>query len=246
MPLRAVFLILLLAATCYAAEPKRDRHGDPLPDGALARLGTVHAQPICKTVAFSADGRAIITTGGTTVRHWDTSTGRVVAAWSRAASNVETQAISADGRTVVAVLAHRLEFHDLQRDKPIRTLPLPSHHGVDCLSLSPDADLAIVTLREVRDQSKTIVVHSGRVEQWEVLEHPVAAAKFSPDGKFVVLHCRWADQGEAQLRDAVTGRLLRHRNYRGTVVAVGPGGRALLQITWPGDDLLLFDANVAE
>src|SRR3954465_2420552 len=100
MPARSAILALLLAWPCAAGEPKRDRFGDPLPDGAIARLGTVQAHPFCKTIAFSADGKTIITTGETTVRHWNVATGRVQRTSVRPRPDGTVQSISRDGRIV--------------------------------------------------------------------------------------------------------------------------------------------------
>jgi RNA polymerase sigma factor (sigma-70 family) len=56
-----------------------DRHGDPLPPGALVRLGTVrfrHGNAI-RSVAFSPDGKTIVTSGhDDALSFWDAETGR--------------------------------------------------------------------------------------------------------------------------------------------------------------------------
>jgi WD40 repeat protein len=85
-------LALLTYATIVAASttslptksPRLDRHGDPLPDGALVRLGTVRFQPAGDFVAsaLSPDGLtlAVATRGskseGTRVDFMDTATGK--------------------------------------------------------------------------------------------------------------------------------------------------------------------------
>jgi hypothetical protein len=56
-----------------------DTHGDPLPPGAIARLGTLrfrHGQPI-NGIAWSPDGKAVVSTGrgGSIVFH-EASTGK--------------------------------------------------------------------------------------------------------------------------------------------------------------------------
>src|SRR5947199_70946 len=68
------------------ARPAADRHGDPLPAGSLARLGTTrwrHGAEIT-FVAFGPDGRTLITAGqDRTARVWDLATGREVRRFGR-------------------------------------------------------------------------------------------------------------------------------------------------------------------
>ncbi len=63
------------------AKPARvDAAGDPLPDGALARLGTTrfrHGGRI-SALSLSPDGKCLVTTGFDDVRVWDASDGRLV------------------------------------------------------------------------------------------------------------------------------------------------------------------------
>src|SRR5262249_46866271 len=72
-------------AVAAAPAPLRtDRYGDPLPDDAIARLGTVrlrHAAPI-RAVAITPDGKLIASTSNdNTVRVWDTASGRELHRW---------------------------------------------------------------------------------------------------------------------------------------------------------------------
>jgi RNA polymerase sigma factor (sigma-70 family) len=61
--------------------PRTDFAGDPLPPGALARLGTLrlrHAANAC-SLGFSPDGKTLISGGhDNTVRIWDAATGKLV------------------------------------------------------------------------------------------------------------------------------------------------------------------------
>ncbi|HLZ21002.1 MAG TPA: hypothetical protein VKQ30_02615, partial [Ktedonobacterales bacterium] len=78
----ALLLGVAVLGTCQAQEGAKsaatDRHGDPLPVGALARLGSLrwrHAEPIL-FVAFVQDGKAVLTGGQDQVfRLWNRATG---------------------------------------------------------------------------------------------------------------------------------------------------------------------------
>src|SRR5947208_17092328 len=74
-------LALASAATAVLAQPesapRTDRFGDPLPAGALMRLGTIRLRARASAVAFTADGKTILTaTGAHGMTRWDAATGR--------------------------------------------------------------------------------------------------------------------------------------------------------------------------
>src|SRR5262249_10545742 len=66
-----------------AAPPRFDVYGDPLPAGALARLGTLRWRHLHRTadlaVAFSPDGKTVVTGGDGTLKRWDVATGKLLA-----------------------------------------------------------------------------------------------------------------------------------------------------------------------
>src|SRR5438067_6079242 len=95
----------LLAVTVLGdGPPGRDALGDPLPPGAVARLGTVrlrHGQVIT-AVAFSPDGKWIASGSQEgAVRVWDTE-GKEVAAWTRHQRPVHGLAFTPDSRGLVS------------------------------------------------------------------------------------------------------------------------------------------------
>ena len=58
--------------------PVLDSHGDPLPDGAVARLGTIrfnHGKDL-DALLYTSDGKTIISKGGGFIRLWDAETGK--------------------------------------------------------------------------------------------------------------------------------------------------------------------------
>src|SRR5256885_191393 len=77
--LALVVWFVALTAPGRADSPVRcDCYGDPLPSGALARLGTLrfrHSGPVT-SVAFSSDGKTLASAGGDQARLWNVATGK--------------------------------------------------------------------------------------------------------------------------------------------------------------------------
>lgn len=94
---------LFVAGLVLASGPHADRTGDPLPGGAVARLGTLrwrHAGPV-DFVTFSPDGRKIVSASRDdhTLRLWDPGTGRELRR-STGAGRIRAAAFSPDGKTL--------------------------------------------------------------------------------------------------------------------------------------------------
>ena len=97
-------LLISLEAFAEPAKVPTDLYGDALPDGAVARLGTVrfrHGDHISSAV-FSSDEKVLITCGGSWVRFWDTETGRQIATINAHVSRLSAMAISVDGKSLAA------------------------------------------------------------------------------------------------------------------------------------------------
>jgi WD40 repeat protein len=97
------------AESAESAAPRLDAAGDPLPAGAIARLGTIRFRHGCaiEAIAFSADGKTVASAAndGSIVLH-DTSTGRRLRSFkpetTGAASGSGVVACAPDGRTLAA------------------------------------------------------------------------------------------------------------------------------------------------
>src|SRR5207248_1144964 len=81
-----------------------DRFGDPLPDGAIARIGTLRFVDGGQFggLLYTPDGKMLITSGlGGFVRVWDAATGRQVREWPvKEVNSVNSLALSPDGKTL--------------------------------------------------------------------------------------------------------------------------------------------------
>src|SRR5262245_42673055 len=91
-----------------ARDPRTDRHGDPLPAGATARLGTAGLQHVGEgnaglgALAFAPDGALLAGAGRDgRVSLWDATTGRLLRVLGRHEAEVTCLAFSPDGKLLV-------------------------------------------------------------------------------------------------------------------------------------------------
>src|SRR5436305_8303232 len=73
----ALCLAVMLSGAVGAAPPV-DRDGDPLPPGAVARLGSTRLRPPggALSLAFPPDGKVLATADGNALRLWDFASGK--------------------------------------------------------------------------------------------------------------------------------------------------------------------------
>jgi RNA polymerase sigma factor (sigma-70 family) len=152
-----------------AAEPgekarpaRKDLYGDALPDGAVARLGTVrfnHGNGL-NSLFFSADGQRVISHGGGFLRIWDAATGQEQAQFALPRRWADDQAaLSPDGKTLILLAqefpSDALSVWDLTAGKELRSVKMPvQRREISAFrrnALSPDGRLgALHTPEEVR------------------------------------------------------------------------------------------------
>jgi WD40 repeat protein len=213
---------------------RTDRYGDPLPEGAVARLGTVrlrheNAEGI-SAVVFCPDGKSLLSAGrgrgrsGRQPRHlrlWELATGKQIRRFGASdgedlqwwVDNHEwgysTVALSADGRLVAAAGQSRMELWNLTTGKRLRRT-LGSFSAV---AVSPDGKL-LATAEEDKGVRIRDVATNKTVVHVRSTEKQINELTFSPDGCKLLADTR----GTLCLWDIATGRE-QHRWQHGRLVA---------------------------
>src|SRR5438132_401423 len=134
-------LCLLFLLPQLGAQPRTDANGDPLPEGALARLGTGRFRHVAAAVAFAPDGKTLATAGrfhacspdgkflaagseDAAVRLWEVATGKEVRQFHGPKTVPFSVAFSPNGKVLVATGGENrsIWLWDVDTGKPLHHL----------------------------------------------------------------------------------------------------------------------------
>jgi WD40 repeat protein len=225
--------------------PKLDQYGDPLPQGALLRIGTVRLRTGARieSLAFSADGKRMVTaTRLTGMRVWEVASGRELRSFTDAGEHVRGLAVSPDGCRVAFVNDVTCTVRDTATGAKVREFAKP-WDGFRQMHFSRDGQRLVVHFvnREasIWDVATGQLVRTlSRPDQETLFEE----SAFSPDGKTLALVAR---PGFIQLWDLDTGKVIRefgerHKSGHDTVV-FAPDGKRLAALWGGGRQVEIWD-----
>lgn len=144
-------MLLLLSTVGIWAQQAVDRIGDPLPDGAIQRLGTTRMKGNYTAHAYLPDARGVLGIG-TRIELWDLDRGEVIESINVARSGVHSLRVSKDGQRLLfrdggdAVewsLAQREELHRIATGQP--GFARPTGHSSASVEYSPDETRVLTT-----------------------------------------------------------------------------------------------------
>jgi RNA polymerase sigma factor (sigma-70 family) len=210
-----------------------DYYGDPLPPGALARLGTVQfrhpfAHVAFAHVAFSADGETLLSAGKDwTVRSWNKSTAKQVQLrhLGRSGTDPFEEAVLAPGGKKLAVFGKETVYlYETVTGQELRRIAVgPASH--ERLAFSPDGQtLATMSGLGGRYSIRLWDVSTGKERLVLRHERRIQDFAFSPDGKLLASA---GGDNVLHLSETTTGNELRNVDAEEGCVAFSPDGKTV-------------------
>ncbi len=237
--LRKTLLVVLIltgmGVPASGAQPRADLYGDPLPPGALVRLGSVRLRQLGMEIAFSAGGKTLLSFSSRdkTLRHWNPVTGQELRRISlRGAENMKPFSFSVwNEKTVVMASGEHLIMWDASTGKERRRIDM-TKANIHNLALAPAGDtLAVVVQADKGDTIRLWNLASGKDRPHLAQPERVYALNFSPDGKLLGT---LALDDQLRLWEVSTGKLLRTIHQVGWQMAFSSDGTKVATVNRQG------------
>jgi RNA polymerase sigma factor (sigma-70 family) len=167
------------AGAAEKGKPTVDLDGDPLPAGAVARLGALRWSQLGRCLAYSPDGKLLAVGKVRGVSLMEAATGRELRVLAEETWSVPAVAFSPDGAALAVADADNAALWDVRTGKRLRQFGT-ALRGVSALAFSPDGKLLATAGHTARlwdaDSAKELrPLENGR--------GPYRCVAFSPDGK---------------------------------------------------------------
>jgi RNA polymerase sigma factor (sigma-70 family) len=212
-------------------QPRADPFGDPLPEGAVARLGMLRFRPggHVNSVAFTPDGKQLVSHGyWSGVNVWDAATGKELRRLTAGADGwIGAALVTPDGQSVVTL--ERVGQRQFIRTRDRAGLKVTAEFPVGDMQsprLTPDGKLLVALAGSGKEVTVEVWdLHKGeQVRWWKAHRAHAWCLDLSGDGK--TLATGGMDHS-VRLWELATGKLLREIDGSPSVisrVALSPDG----------------------
>jgi WD40 repeat protein len=250
----AIAAICLLTASASSEMPSKpgreeptrtDSYGDPLPKGAILRLGTVRfCQPIPFSLAFSPDGK-LFSSGGSDnrIRLWDPDTGKELRILKGHKSPVNRIALSADGKLLASCGDdNELLLWDVDTGK-VRRRFLGQEHPIRLLALSPNGKVLASSCGGCMQLWDTATGKEIRLQLINKVTRGSSMA-FTPDSKHFAFNDR--SDNSIQLVDLAEGKVIRtFKGHESDISGLAFNADGTTLVSWGGEDRTIRAWDVA-
>jgi RNA polymerase sigma factor (sigma-70 family) len=226
------------------ATGRTDRHGDPLPSGAVARLGTArlrhdHIYGGLAT-AIPPDGKTLATGGTTSLRLWSMATGKKL--WElHEHYQYASLRFSPGGKYLATWAGDAVCLLEPANGRLLRRIAADG----PVAAFSPDSK-RFVTSSSDGTMSVWETATGRRVFRLREHKQTIGGAVFTADGRSLVSMClgkrlcRW-DMTTGELRKALDVKFPQHRTW-----CLSPDGQTLAVVPYSRDPVRLYDTETGE
>jgi WD40 repeat protein len=204
-----------------------DRYGDPLPPGALTRLGTLRWRGTddLYCLAFAPDGKTLITgDSGGRLLLWDLKNGKIIRIVGNHRGPVHLVRFSADGKTVASAGEATVRVWHVRTGKQVWQAKAADDPR-RCLAFSPDGKT--LAGKGYKDTINLWSTSTGKLRH-QLMSHrtPVYSVAFSPDGKTLASGGTTIRFWDIAAAKEITPN--RKKPLKGHLVVYSPDGRLLI------------------
>jgi WD40 repeat protein len=212
-----------------------DNYGDPLPEGAVARLGTLRLRHVVRDgsgaacVVFSPDGKVLVSGGDVGPCAWDVATGKELR-WFRERSPAPAVRFSTDGKTlIIADNTGAIRHLEVGTGKLLRKAEPPPDSRASGLEsfLSTDGKLAGVSGHSGEVWLRDVQTGAVILQREQAGRGLLSSAALSPDGKTLAVS---GDGNHALLIDVASNKEVRQLEWPNKAPHLRPGfARSLVE-----------------